>query len=111
MNKRRENSEHYPQIMSAEAIIAAVVAAGLAVLGKIVFDWLSNKGKPHTSNTAGDMRVDFWVNEFQEVKDKIQALRELVTKSDVDLASIEHQVEAIQNTVNRIEQKINNRRK
>jgi hypothetical protein len=45
------------------------------------------------------------------VKDKIQAVKEAVAKGEIDRATIEASVEAVQHTVDRIEQKINSRRK
>lgn len=90
---------------------SALAGGGIALIGKIVYDWLANKGKPVEGTSSGDMRVDFWMAEFQEVKDKIQVLREMVTAGDVDRASIERIVENVQHTVDRIEQKINSRRK
>jgi hypothetical protein len=94
--------------MTAWQIIIATAA--VALIGKIVYDWLSNSRKPRVTDSGGQ-DVSFWIAEFQEVKDKIGMVKEAVTKGDIDRATIEASVEAVQHTVDRIEQKINSRRR
>jgi hypothetical protein len=88
------------------------IVAVCGVAGKILFDWLSGKkeARPRES-TSGGQDVSFWMGEFQDVKDKVQELRELVSRGDIDRGRIEAQVDSVQHTVDRIEQKINSRRR
>lgn len=87
----------------------AIAGGVVAIIGKIVYDWLA--GKKGKTTDSGTQDVSFWIAEFQEVKDKIQGVKEAVTRGDIDRASIEASVEAVQHTVDRIEQKINSRRR
>jgi hypothetical protein len=87
-----------------------VVGAVLSLIGKIVYDRLAG-GRQDRKHDSGGQDVSFWIAEFQEVKDKIQNVKEAVARGDIDRASIEASVEAVQHTVDRIEQKINSRRR
>jgi hypothetical protein len=91
-----------------EAVLGGVVA----LVGKIIYDWLAHGRKNNASKTdSGAQDVSFWIAEFQEVKDKIQGVKEAVARGDIDRAQVEASVEAVQHTVDRIEQKINSRRR
>jgi hypothetical protein len=83
----------------------------VALVGKIVYDWLSNGKKRRHAVDSGGQDVSFWMGEFQDIKDKVQVVKEAVAKGDIDRATIEASIEAVQHTVDRIEQKINSRRK
>jgi hypothetical protein len=82
---------------------AIALGAGAIKLAQMVL----KKGK----TDSGGQDVSFWIAEFQEVKDKIQGVKEAVAKGEIDRAQIEGAVEAVQHTVDRIEQKINSRRR
>jgi len=48
------------------ALAAIFTSAGLGILGKIVFDWLSKRGKSE-NGTAGEKSPGFWKDTFREV--------------------------------------------
>ena len=50
--------------MTDEAIVATLAAAGAGVVGKIIFDWLSHRGKPG-NGSAGAKDVAFWQDTFR----------------------------------------------
>lgn len=51
--------------MADQSIGTAFIAAGLGILGKIVFDWLSKRGKSD-NGTAGEKSPGFWKEAFRD---------------------------------------------
>lgn len=46
-------------------LAAIFISAGLGILGKIVFDWLSKRGKSE-NGTAGEKSPSFWKEAFRD---------------------------------------------
>lgn len=52
-----------------------LVGAGLALAGKIIFDWL--KGQKKTNGSAGERPVEFWSDKFREiVRDELHSFED-----------------------------------
>jgi hypothetical protein len=67
--------------VNPEALSGAVIGAGLALLGRIVFDWL--KGKPN--GTSGEKSAEFWKVEIREIVEEVMdhrnaKIREIVSE-------------------------------
>lgn len=59
--------------MSDLPIGTGFLGAGLALLGKIVFDWLSKRGGKSENGTAGEKSPSFWKGEFRAaVRDELE---------------------------------------
>jgi hypothetical protein len=102
--------------MAADApTLIGVALASLAVGAAAIKLAQTVLSKKEQGTTSGGQDVSFWIAEFQDVKDKIQgvkeAVREGIIEGDIDRTSIEASVEAVQHTVDRIEQKIQSRRR
>jgi hypothetical protein len=67
-----------------DALSAAVIGAGLALLGKIVFDWLKGKnGK--TNGSSGEKSAEFWKVEIRDIVEEVMdhrnaKIREIVAE-------------------------------
>lgn len=48
-------------------ISGAFIGAGLALTGKIVFDWLSNGRKKNGNGGSGDKPVEYWHEEIRSI--------------------------------------------
>lgn len=58
--------------MDAKSILLVLLTAGLGIVGKIVFDWLSNGRKHTTSNgSAGAQNTAFWILHYKESADRV----------------------------------------
>lgn len=79
--------------MDAKAIWLAIVSAVLALLGKIVFDWLS---KGRRSDTTGDKDPEYWLQHLDEIKTILQA-------RNVVFAEIDSKLTALKESTSRIE--------